>query len=373
MGLPEADAKRVLNLPLEAWQNPQTASLLTNIIKNKAQNPGQDELSQSSNAFNTYLGSIENGVGWADLSGGAGRPVSDLFNPVQNVGAGNVAQAATLGLGAAPALLAGVGGGAAGVGAAVVASVPAGSVGGGGAAGAAGADLAAEAPIQLGGPAGVGSSEATDAAFGGPGGTEVTTVGGADPGMAGSAGTPGVAGTAASGVAGDAATGGALAALLRGVPGILGAIGANQQTHALEGLARDQMAMGAPYRDRLAALYANPDSFLTSKEVTTPVQQGTDALARSLSVQGNPIGSGHALQELQDYSANQLFGKLGQEKDRLAGFGGLSAYNAAAPGTASAAIGSQGNVYNGIGAAAGAIFNPQPTLIDLYKSMKGIA
>jgi hypothetical protein len=84
---------------------------------------------------------------------------------------------------------------------------------------------------------------------------------------------------------------------------------------------------GGPYRERLAALYADPTSFLSSPEVMAPVQQGTDALARALSVRGNPAGSGAALQEIQNYASNQLFGRLGEEKTRLAGFGGLSAYN----------------------------------------------
>ena len=131
--------------------------------------------------------------------------------------------------------------------------------------------------------------------------------------------------------------------------------------------------MGAPYRDRLAALYNDPSKFLQSAEVTTPVQQGTDALARSLSVQGNPIGSGHALQELQNYSANQLFSRLGQEKDRLGGLGGLTAYNNAAPGTALAGVNAGSNVWNAAGSGLASLTNPQPNLVDIYKMMQGLA
>lgn len=160
---------------------------------------------------------------------------------------------------------------------------------------------------------------------------------------------------------------------LNGIPGVLGAVGAHNQTQAYDRLAQQYMFMGQPYRDRLAALYADPNAFLTSPEVTTPVQQGTNAMARALSVQGNPIGSGHALQELQDYSSNQLFSRLGEEKNRLAGFGGLASYNAAAPSQANAAIGSQGNMFNAIGAGVGAVVNPQPSLVDLYRSMRGLA
>ena len=95
----------------------------------------------------------------------------------------------------------------------------------------------------------------------------------------------------------------------------LGMYGANQSADAMERISDKYMNLGAPYRQKLSDLYANPDSFLTSKEVTTPVQQGTDALARALSVKGNPTGSGNALQEMQNYSSNMLFGKLGDEKN----------------------------------------------------------
>ena len=141
----------------------------------------------------------------------------------------------------------------------------------------------------------------------------------------------------------------------------LGAYGSSQQTNALKEQSDKYMAMGAPYRDKLASLYADPSKFLTSPEVQTPVQQGTNALMRSLSTSGNPWGSGNALQQGQSYASDQLFGKLGQEKDRLAGFGGLSSYNQAAPQAATNSIASNAGVYNAAGAALGNIFNPPET------------
>ena len=158
----------------------------------------------------------------------------------------------------------------------------------------------------------------------------------------------------------------AVSALL---PSALGAYGASTQANAYGDLASQFASYGAPYRDMLTSLYADPTSFLTSPEVTVPVQQATDALARSLSVQGNPIGSGNALQELQNYSANMLFGKLGQEKDRLAGFGGLSAYNAAAPVAATNAVGADAGIWNSIGYGLNTALNPQPTISDLLKEL----
>lgn len=131
-------------------------------------------------------------------------------------------------------------------------------------------------------------------------------------------------------------------------------------------LAAKYEAMGEPYRQKLSDLYGNPDAFLNSQEVQKPVQQASDIMARSLSTQGNPTGSGRAMQQLQSYSADQLYGRLGEEKNRLAGFGGLTQYQGAAPGIASSA-----NVQNpydiqkwqAAGAGAGAlndIFNPKP-------------
>lgn len=157
-------------------------------------------------------------------------------------------------------------------------------------------------------------------------------------------------------------------------PAALGAYASNKQSSQLGELADKFAGYGAPYRDRLSALYQNPSSFLNSPEVQVPVQQGTDIMARSLSTRGNPTGSGNALQQLQSYASDQLFGRLGQEKDRLAGFGGLSAYNQAAPSAATASIGSNANMFNAIGSGMADVFNPPKTpaqtLADLLKVMK---
>lgn len=150
----------------------------------------------------------------------------------------------------------------------------------------------------------------------------------------------------------------------------LGAYASNNQAGALTDLANKYSEFGAPYRSRLADLYANPSGFLKSPEVTSSVDQGTSALMRSLSTSGNPFGSGNALQQGQDYASNMLFGKLGQEKDRLAGFGGLSNYNQAAPGLEASAIGQNANMYNAIGAGVNDIFNPRTSLADILKQLR---
>ena len=152
----------------------------------------------------------------------------------------------------------------------------------------------------------------------------------------------------------------------------LGVYSANRQTDSLNALANQYAGYGAPYRQRLSDLYANPSGFLSSPEVQVPVQQGTDAAARALSAKvGNPVFSGTALSELQNYASNQLFGKLGQEKDRLAGFGGLTGYNAAAPGAATAAIAAQPGALTTLAGGISDILNPKQSLTDLMKIYRG--
>lgn len=83
----------------------------------------------------------------------------------------------------------------------------------------------------------------------------------------------------------------------------------------------EESAMTALYRKQLADLYADPGKFMMSDRVQIPLQRGTDMLARSLSVQGNPMGSGNALQALQDHTTKGMWGAFGEEADRLGGFG----------------------------------------------------
>jgi len=149
----------------------------------------------------------------------------------------------------------------------------------------------------------------------------------------------------------------------------LGVYGANQQANSLEKLAQQYAGFGAPYRAELLNLTKNPSSFLSSDRAQVPVQMGTDALARSLSVQGNPAGSGRALQELQSYATNGLYSQLANRENQLANFGGLSQFNAAAPGLQTAAIGSNNNIYNALGSGLANLTNPTPSLSDLMKAL----
>jgi hypothetical protein len=107
-----------------------------------------------------------------------------------------------------------------------------------------------------------------------------------------------------------------------------------------------------------------------------PVQQGTNALMRSLSTTGNPFGSGNALQQGQNYATNSLYGQLQGKENQLAGFGGLTQYNGAGINASNSAIGSQGNTYQALGQAANDIFNPPKsqteTFADFMKMYQGM-
>ena len=248
---------------------------------------------------------------------------------------------------------------------------------GAGAGGASAAGLGAAGATGLGAlGSGFFAGETMAPVLGGASGT-LSTAGGAPLGASGggTAAGGGTAGAGASGalsriISGNGTTEDYLSVLGQAAPALIGAAGANAQANAMERLANRYLEMGAPYRTRLESTYADPSAYLTSPEVTVPVQQGTDALARALSVQGNPAGSGTALQELQNYATNQFYGRLGQERDRLAGYGGLTAYNAAAPGAASSAVNAQRGVYDAIGAGTADVLNPPRGMQDIYRSMR---
>lgn len=185
-------------------------------------------------------------------------------------------------------------------------------------------------------------------------------------GLFGGGGAPGTTGT--TGAAGGLNLQKLLGAL--GATG-LGIAGSKNVANKYDSMANRFEGYGADYRTRLAGLYNDPNSFLQSQAVQAPVQQGTDALARSLSIHGNPAGSPAAMGELQNYASNQLFGKLGQEKDRLAQLSGIPQYAAAAPGAASKAADAAGGQYTAAGYGLDQAMNPQDnSLASFLKQLK---
>lgn len=216
-------------------------------------------------------------------------------------------------------------------------------------------------------------------------GADLTAYGAGAGGTAGAFGS-GVAGGTGAGLTGAAASGAGMAGGAAGgsfwptvgaiAPSVLGYYGAKEGRDQQSELAGQYMAMGEPYRGALANLYNNPQAYYDSQraDVEKDVSRGTDILARSLSTQGNPIGSGNALQQLQSYASEgmnqELYRRLNAEKQNLANFGGLSQFNAAAPTMAQGAIKSGENMYNALGYGAGQladIYNPpKPSASDAY-------
>jgi hypothetical protein len=68
-----------------------------------------------------------------------------------------------------------------------------------------------------------------------------------------------------------------------------------------------------------------------------------------------------------------LYDQYGAERDRLAGYGGLTQYASAAPGAASQAIGAKGTVFGDLGYGVGSVLNPPPkqmTLAELLRNAR---
>lgn len=205
-------------------------------------------------------------------------------------------------------------------------------------------------------------------------GADLTTAYG---GTAAGAGAGGLGGTGVSGtqaastaqsilskIAGGTATSDDWLKLLGQVgPSVLGAFGANSQSNALGALADKFAGYGAPYRDQLSALMANPSSFYSSPEASGAF----DAMARKLSIGGNPAGDPYKQATL----TGGLYSLLQGKENQLAGFGGLTAYNAAAPGAATTAAGTGSNIYNAVGAGLGNVLNPPTDLQTLLAQLKG--
>src|SRR3990167_7049674 len=156
--------------------------------------------------------------------------------------------------------------------------------------------------------AGYGVGNATTA--GTVGGGSAVSVGGGVSGGAGigatAEGTVGAgAGAGAGGgigtAAGTAATGTALSRILDGsgtsedylsvtgqvLPAALSAYGSYAQSQEMGDLAKRYEAYGAPYRQNLADISADPSKFYDSPGAT----KATDAILRKLSIAGNPAGN----------------------------------------------------------------------------------
>jgi hypothetical protein len=138
----------------------------------------------------------------------------------------------------------------------------------------------------------------------------------------------------------------------------LGVYGSNKQADAAKDLASQYMGMGAPYRAELANLNANPSSFYGSDIFQGALQQGSDALSRSLSAKvGNPILNPTALQEMQNYTTRGSLDAFNTRWNQLASAGQLGVSQAAPLGQQANAA--SGNTYNALGAGLQSVFGNQ--------------
>lgn len=123
----------------------------------------------------------------------------------------------------------------------------------------------------------------------------------------------------------------------------LGIWNAQQQADAADDLYDRFFALGEPYRQQLADLNANPSNFFQSDIVQGALQQGSDALARSLSAKvGNPILNPTALQEMQNYTSRGLLDAYNNRFNQLASAGQLGVSQSAPLGLQ--AVNAQGDV-----------------------------
>jgi len=318
------------------------------------------------------------------FAGGLGLAGAGAFG----AGAGAASAGGTAGL------TEGIGGGALGTGLSstaggvtgLTAGTTTGGIGGGALGGGIGAGTGSAAGLSAAGATGLGALGAGSLA----GESLYPTVGGlsgSSGGVTGAAGSASGGGTVAA--AGAAAAGTPLSRVLDGtastadylsIGGGLGAAGlgayaANQQSNDLNALADKYLAIGAPSRSRYESSFAPGFSLENEPGYKAALDQTTEAFLRKASMQGNPADNPGAWAEtLKGVNTSLALPALYNYRNQNAATGGYGAFNSAAPGAATGAIGAQGNVYNAIGAGAADLFNPRPapiTLNDIYRASRG--
>lgn len=228
------------------------------------------------------------------------------------------------------------------------------ALGGGGAlaaeAGAAGGDIAAQQAID-------GSAQTIYDAAAGAG---VPTY---DPALVsgvGSAATTAGAGTALSRLLDGTATSADYAQLLGTVGGsVLGAVGSNAQADAYSDVANKYLALGAPYRDKLAASYQPGFSMADQPDFQNALDVGAQAAARATSAKvGNPVDNPGAYAEMQKYITGSLaLPQLNTYRSQLGSFGQLGTNTAGTNDTQAA--GQTSGMYNALGYGLGQLTQPQ--------------
>lgn len=139
----------------------------------------------------------------------------------------------------------------------------------------------------------------------------------------------------------------------------LGIYGANQQQDASAAVADKYLAMGSPYRDKLAASYAPGFSMADQPDFQNALNIGADAAARATSAKvGNPTGNPGAYADMQKYISGSLaLPQLNTYRSQLGTFGQLGTNIAGANDTAAA--GNEGYKYNALGYGLDQLTQPE--------------
>jgi hypothetical protein len=105
---------------------------------------------------------------------------------------------------------------------------------------------------------------------------------------------------------------------------------------------------------------------------TDALNQASTATLHGLSTQGNPAGSPNAwARSLSDLYQKTAYPALQQYRNQNASTGGFGAFNTAAPGASANATNAGAGVYNAVGSGISDIFNPQPSLADTLRQLRG--
>jgi len=154
-----------------------------------------------------------------------------------------------------------------------------------------------------------------------------------------------------------------------------GAYTANQQTNDLKDLANKYMEFGAPSRARYEGSFAPGFTMASDPGYQDALDSTSSSLLRKLSAAGNPFDNpGGLIEANKQINSSLALPALQNYRNQNAATGGYGAFNTAAPGAATAAIGSQGNALTTIAGGASDILNPKPpslTLADLMKQFGG--
>ena len=154
--------------------------------------------------------------------------------------------------------------------------------------------------------------------------------------------------------------------------GGLGYLGAGQQADALENVYNQQSAIGAPYRNTLAASYQPGFNLWDQPGYAGAFNQSADAAARAVSAKsGNPYGSPGAMAEIQGSLMNNAFlPALANYRGQLGQFGNLGLNTSGQ----AALMGAQqaGSQLDAVGYGVGTALNPQPDWSKLFGGNQGM-